>query len=72
MQLQHVPFNEKEMRIDYDGRTDGQPVFQAFAPGETPITTKLWIIFKFTYVSNQVTRRQVVFKKAWSDRSSLF
>ena len=60
-----------EIRWDYDGRTDGQPVYAGFAQPGTATTTESWTIQKFTYdVNNFVTRRQVVSNKAWDNRAT--
>lgn len=49
-----------KMRLDYDVRTDGQPVYQGFAPSGLAEGENGWLIYKFTYdVSNNMTQRDV-------------
>ena len=68
-----LPYNDKELRIDYDGRTDGQGVYIGFAAPETPTSEARWTIQKFTFDgSNNVTRRQLRYKIAWDSRTSSF
>lgn len=68
----HIPWNDKETRLDYGSRTDGQPEFQGFAPTGTGTAENRWTIYKFTYDGNDfLTRREVFFKKIWDDRSGL-
>lgn len=66
-------YNDYEMRMDIDGRADLQPVYQYFAPSETPTDEKRWTGFKFSYgASGDITRRQIRFKVAWDDRATSF
>lgn len=80
--VQPIPSGfDSEKRLDYDVRTDDNPVYVAFAEYKftddtttiTPTTnTDTWIIQKFTYDgSDRVTRIQVT-RGAWDDRASLF
>lgn len=71
---------DSEKRLDYDTRTDDNPVYIGFAEYQfisatesiTPSTTDIWIVQKLTYDSeNRVTRIQVA-RGAWDDRVSLF
>jgi hypothetical protein len=58
-----------ETRLDYAGRTDGQPVyFGQAAPGAA--TSADWTIEKVTYVNDFPTRKQVL-TGAWDDRAIL-
>lgn len=80
--VQEIPSGfQSEKRLDYDVRTDDNPVYVAFglyqksATGDiTPGTAddQVWIVQKFTYdASNRVTRIQVA-RGAWDNRASLF
>jgi YD repeat-containing protein len=63
---------DSEKRLDYDVRTDDNPVYVAFAETPFTATTDTWIVQKFTYdASDRPTRIQVA-KGAWDDRASLF
>ena len=66
-------YNDYEMRQDPDGRSDLQPVYQFFAPAETPTSENRWIGFKFTYgAGGDITRRQVRLKISWDNRATAF
>ena len=63
---------DSEKRLDYDARTDDNPVYIGFA--ETPYTSTAdtWKIQKLTYDgSDRVIRIQVA-TGTWDDRASLF
>ncbi len=72
---------DSEKRLDYDTRTDDNPVYIGFAEyiftsetaAITPSTaTETWLVQKLTYdSSNRVTRIQAA-RGAWDDRVSLF
>jgi len=72
---------DSEKRLDYDTRTDDQPVYVGFAEYQfasatdvvTPTTdTSVWVIQKFTYgASDRITRIEAR-RGAWDDRASLF
>lgn len=72
---------DSEKRLDYDTRTDDNPVYIGFAEYVfisatetiTPTTnTDTWIVQKLTYdASDRVTRIQVA-RGAWDDRATLF
>ena len=48
------------MRVDYTGRSDGQAVYQGFAPTGTAEETNGWVIYKFTYdASNNMLTRNI-------------
>ena len=54
-----IPSGQK-MRLDYDVRTDGQPVYQGFAPTGLGESQDGWLIYKFTYDgSNNMTQRDI-------------
>lgn len=57
--------------LDYDVRTDGQPVYQGFADTGVATSTPEWLIYKFSFNgSNQVTNRDVAYG-SWDNRASL-
>ena len=59
------------VKLDYDTRTDGQPIYQGFAPFNTATTATEWLIFKYTYdVNNNMTARDVSWG-AWDSRTTL-
>lgn len=59
-----------ESRLDYDGRTDMQPVYIGRADNGTATSSGSWTVEKVTYVSDRPTRKQVL-SGAWDDRASL-
>jgi len=69
----NIALFDQQMRVDANGRSDLQPVFQFFSPPGTGVD-ELWTVgYKFTYGSGgDLTRRQVVFKKNWTDRANHF
>ncbi len=58
-----------EIRYDYDTRNDGQPVYIGYAPAGTATDTAGWLIHKFTYTNDLVTRRTVTSAVTWDARS---
>jgi len=58
-----------KMRIDYTGRSDGQPVYQGFAPSGLAEGTGGWLIYKFTYSADpgNMTQRDVFGASAADD-----
>lgn len=72
MEPLHLAYDQKEARYDADGRSDSQPVYIGFAVAETPTNLAAWTIWKFTFSGSFATRRQIVYKKKWDDRSSVF
>ena len=57
------------IRFDYDGRTDGNPVYVGYATKASAEGTDGWIIIKFAYDgSNQVTSKKVAFGN-WTARA---
>lgn len=62
-----------EIRYDYAGRADGQPVYIGYVIPGTVTSIEAWLIHKFTYNGDGfITQRQVVTDKAWDNRSSEF
>lgn len=60
-----------ESRLDYDVRTDGNPVYVGKAPEGTATSATGWTIQKLTYDgSDRLTRAQVL-TGVWDDRASL-
>ena len=73
----NLPWNDKEMRLDPDGRADLQPVYQGFAApphnGDAVTSENIWLIYKFTYgAGGDITRRQIRMKKSWDNRATIF
>ena len=67
----NIGWNDKEMRLDYGARTDGQPVYQGFAPSGIGTADAFWTLYAFTYDgSNFVTRRQIKHRAVWDNRST--
>ena len=63
-----IPTN-MQMQLDYDGRTDGQPVYQGYGARSLGDGDKGWIIYKYTFSGNFVTKRQTAYDE-WDDRAS--
>jgi hypothetical protein len=60
-----------QFSIDYDDRTDGQPVYIGYAPKGSAAGDNDWLIFMFTYnESDQVLTRKSAFGN-WTDRATL-
>lgn len=60
-----------QMLIDYDGRTDGQPVYVGYAISGKGTSDDSWIVYNFQYDgSNQLTSRKTAYG-IWDDRGSL-
>lgn len=61
-----------QQRIDYDVRTDGQPVYVGYAPRGTA-TSGIWMIQKFTFTTvsgtDYATLRQIAYD-AWTNRAT--
>jgi len=69
---QILGWNEHEMRLDADGRADGQPVYQYFAAPGTATSAEQWTGYKYTYSGSNMTRRELKFKVAWDNRTTEF
>ena len=63
-------YNDFEMRMDVGTRTDGQPVWQAFAAPFTPTSQKNWTLYRFQYTAGNMVLRSVKFKVAYDDRAT--
>lgn len=60
-----------ETRLDYDVRSDTQPVYIGRAVNNTDVANSGWTIEKFTYDgANRPIRKQVL-AGAWNDRATL-
>ena len=64
------------IQLDYEGRTDGQPVFVGWAEPGTATSAARWRIAKLTYVANQVTQVQwatgsIAYNQVWDNHASL-
>jgi hypothetical protein len=70
--------DECNKELDYDGRTDGQPVYIGKAPAGAKTTDTTWTIWKLTYDgSNNFLRQRIGVsvdgktKNLWSNRANL-
>lgn len=64
-----IPSN-MQMRCDYVGRTDGQPIYIGWAPRGLATSINGWLIHKYTYdVDNQATLRQIAYDK-WDNHAT--
>lgn len=62
--------NNLKFRADYDGRTDGQPVYLGYAARGVSESTSGWILYKMTYdASNQVTERDIAYD-SWAKHTT--
>jgi hypothetical protein len=59
--------NDRQMRVEYDG--DGNAQYVGYAPREESTSSDAWTIFKYTYTSGSVTRKQVAFD-SWDNRAT--
>lgn len=61
---------QRENRLDYAGRTDGNPVYVGDAAPGTLTTAAAWNVFKLEYdTSNRLTRKQVRQGVVWDQRT---
>lgn len=66
-------WNEHEMRVDANGRSDLQPVYQGFATPGTSVSDNGWTLYFFEYgAGGDIQRRSIVFKKDWTNRANHF
>lgn len=69
----NLPFDEMYVQFDYLARTDGNPTYAGYSVPGTGDDETRWTIKKFTYdASAQCTKIEIVFKKAWSARTTSF
>lgn len=62
---------EEDTRLDYDTRTDGNPVYVGTAPIATATSSSLWRVLKLTYdSSSRLTRKQIAYG-SWDNRTGL-
>lgn len=61
-------FNDLRLQIDYVGGDN--PIYIGYAAKGTATSDSAWIIYKYTYSSDQVTARATAFG-IWDDRASL-
>lgn len=67
--ITEIPSNLQQ-RIDYDVRTDGQPVYIGFGARGLATSATGWLIQTFTYDgSNNLTLRQIAYD-SWDNRAS--
>jgi hypothetical protein len=61
-----------QMRLDYDVRTDGQPLYLGYAARGIATSQKGWMIYKYTFVdiggTDFVSARQVA-NDTWDNRA---
>ncbi len=58
------------MKVDYDTRTDANPVYVGYAPRGSADEDDGWLLQKLTYdTTDRVTIRQVAYGN-WTDRTS--
>lgn len=63
--------SERQIRLDYDGRSDDNPVYVGYATAGTASSDSDWMILKFTYDgSDRVTLVQIAYG-AWDSRTGL-
>ena len=75
MQLIQAFFREAPNRIqlfDYDGRTDGQPVYLGHAMRGTSQATGIFVLFKFTYNGSNLVTQIESTEGIWDLRSTYF
>lgn len=60
-----------ETRLDYDTRTDGNPVYVAKAPQGTATSAATWLVQKLTYDASARLTRAEVLTGSWDGRASL-
>ncbi len=64
-----VPTN-LQMRADYTGHTDSQPLYLGFAARSSAENVNVWLLQKFTYDgSNRVTKREIAYSN-WTARAA--
>jgi hypothetical protein len=74
MKLREAFFREvpgERQAYDLGARTDGQPVYQGYAPIATPTSSPEWVLFFFKYTGDIVTEIYSL-KGAWDNRVVLF
>lgn len=61
-----------EQRLDFDVRTDGNPVYVGTADPGTLVGDPYWTVNKLTYDSSgRLTRKQTIASAIWNNRASL-
>lgn len=63
-----------QMRIDYDVRTDGQPLYLGYAAMGIASSQGGWLLYKFTYTTiggNDYVSYRAVGKGIWDSRASI-
>ena len=66
----NLRFDEYQFRADYDGQTDGNPRWMAFAAPQAATSAAAWTLHVFTYDANrQATIRSVYFKTIWDNHT---
>lgn len=69
----NLAYDERYVQFDYEARTDGNPIYHGMSAPGVGDDEERWTIKKYTYDANaQCTKIQVVFKKAWSLRTTSF
>lgn len=63
---------DQETRMDYDVRTDGNPVYVGVATQGTATLSASWVVLKLTYDgSNRLTRKERISDAIWDNRATL-
>lgn len=71
MIYRHLGFDNFQMLLDYDVRTDDQVVYQGYASPGTSQDLEAWTIYKYTYdASDRATARQIAQKASWTNRAT--
>lgn len=64
--------SDQDINLDYDMRTDDNPVYVGFGAKGLADGADGWLIFKLTYdASDRVTAKKSAYG-VWNDRASLF
>ncbi len=68
----NLGFDNFQMQLDYDVRTDDNPIYQGYAAPDVATSTNGWTIYKYTIdASNRVTIRKIAMKVAWDLMATL-
>ncbi len=67
----NLTLDEHQLRLDYQSRTDGQPVYLGKAPSGVADGDNGWTIYFHEYNgSNQLTSRKLNGKAIWDNRDT--
>ena len=66
-----LSFDEYQFRADYDGQTDSNPRWMAYASPNVGTDEAHWTLYVYTYdADRQATRRSIYFNTKWEDRTN--